>query len=116
MSLRKDRTTVLLRAMKIRRTHAIFAAGTCFIGLAAYGVGCSVPERTFYDDSAGSGGSSAGSAGSAGSAKAGAPSSAGANDGGTMGEAGQAGQAQGGEAGTTETAGRAMCAPRRAKG
>jgi len=91
--------------MQIRPTHAAFAVGACLLGLTAYGVGCSVPDRTFYDDTAGNGdsGGSAGSAASGGVAKAGAPSNnAGADDGGTMGDAGES---PGGAAGTTGTAG-----------
>ncbi|HEY0468741.1 MAG TPA: hypothetical protein VGC79_31320 [Polyangiaceae bacterium] len=101
--------------MKIRRMHAAFAAGACFVGLAAYGVGCSVPDRTFYDDTAGSGASSGSEAsgGSAGRTTAGAPGNAGANDGGTVGEGGEA---QGGEAGSTETAGGGNVRPTPSKG
>jgi len=91
--------------MKFRRTHAVFAAGACLVALAAYGAGCSVPDRTFYDDTAGTGGSggahAAGS--SSGGAKAGSASNmAGADNGGAMGEAGES---AGGAAGETGSAG-----------
>jgi len=108
--------------MKIRRSHAAFAAGACFLGLAAYGVGCSVPDRTFYDDTAGSGGASGASGhpgssgGSGGGAKAGAPGAAGADDGGTTGDAGDSPGGAAGAAGATETGGTGNVRPTPSKG
>jgi len=89
--------------MQISRNRAAFAAAACFLGLTAHGVGCSVPDRTFYDDTAGTGGSGGpgGSTGSGGGAKAGSPGAAGANDGGALGDAGDS---PGGAAGA-DTAG-----------
>jgi len=69
------------------RTPLLLTAGTCLLGLAAYGIGCSVPDRTFYDDTAGTAGSgaSAGKTGTAGTPGTGGGS---ASDGGTTGDAG----------------------------
>jgi len=74
----------------------LLSVSICGLGLAAYAVGCSVPNRAYYDDNAGSGGTSgANPEGGSGAAKAGS--------GGRSGNAGEpgsdAGTSQGGAAG-----------------
>ena len=79
------------------RNPILLAVGSSLLGLAVYGIGCSVPDRTFYDDTAGG----AGKAGSGSAGKAGAPTSnGGASNGGTTSEAGESAGGAAGETGS----------------
>lgn len=82
-------------SMKLRSSQIALVLGTCFVGFGAYGVGCSLPDRTYFDDTAGS--SSAGS-GNAGENNGGAPAGGTDGDAGSPSDAGDTGM--GGEPGS----------------
>ncbi|MEO7037406.1 MAG: hypothetical protein ABI335_26590, partial [Polyangiaceae bacterium] len=84
-----------MASLKARKVHAAGLLGIGLLGLAAYGAGCSVPDRTFYNDQAtggdsGDNGTAGKPAGGSGNAGGGGTPSAGYI--GTAGEAGEAGQ------------------------
>ena len=93
MSLNEDRVKVVMAGKKIRTPRTLLSLGACFVGLAAYGAACSLPDRTFIDDTAGTGNGGAG-AGTGGSSSSGRPNG-GTTSGGSSGtgETGMAGEA-----------------------
>src|SRR4051812_5825835 len=83
----------------IRHARLWVSLGTCSLGLGLYAIGCSVPDRTYYDDSAGSGGASGSHAeGGNGPAKGGGGGFFAGNGGDAgMDNGGAAGEAAGGD-------------------
>jgi hypothetical protein len=76
---------------KNRGAHALTALGIGFLGLVAYGAGCSLPNRTYVDDLDGGGGSSGTNNNTGGKAGASGGTSAKGGGSGATGEAGEAG-------------------------
>ena len=95
MSNRKDHGSVSRRG--VSRSSLLLGVGVGALGLTAYSAGCSVPDRTYYNDSAGIGGL-APNAGTGGTERGGSGGRKG-NNGGAAGVAGAAGEDAGGEAG-----------------
>ena len=81
----------------VSRSSLLLGVGIGALGLTAYSAGCSVPDRTYYDDNAGIGGL-APNAGTGGTERGGSGGRKG-NNGGAAGVAGVAGEDAGGEAG-----------------
>src|SRR4051794_37931548 len=95
MSILKHHRSTSPRRM---RHSLLLLAGVCGFGAAAYVAGCSVPDRTYYDDSAGTGGSAPSDGGSSPDrAGGGGRKNGGAGTAGTMDAAGEAGEASGGD-------------------
>ena len=112
MSIPKHHGSAARRSI---RRSTLWFGGVCALGAATYAVGCSVPDRTYYDDTAGTGNGGTGNAeggggparagnaggtskagkGNVGSAGAGADTSSG----GEPGEAGAGGEPGGGQPG-----------------
>lgn len=63
-----------------KNLHALAFVGTCLLGFIAYAAGCSVPDRTFYDDTGGSGGNAPN--GGTGNSNGGSSPNGGRNNGG----------------------------------
>ena len=88
-----------------KNLHALAIVGTGLLGFIAYSAGCSVPDRTFYDDTAGTanggdgntngGTANGGSSGKAGHGNGGSGNSATGGGTNTAGEGGEAGANEG---------------------
>ena len=63
MSFRRDRVSVLKTARKFRSTQALVTLAACLGVLVCHGAGCSLPSRTFVDDTTGGTSTGGGSAG-----------------------------------------------------
>jgi hypothetical protein len=95
MSFRKDRVKVVMAGKKFRTAHALVTLGTCFVALVTYQAGCSLPDRTYVDDTGGT------SANGGDSAQGGSSNGGSTGHGGSTVNAAGTANGEGGEAGAT---------------